>query len=78
MRKTTIDKLCDRINELGGATYPMCGYLYYANIKGDGRRHRTVYCIINENGGVAAAYNGPTPRHTAARLRELITALEAR
>lgn len=72
MRKTTIDRLCDEINALNGkCEYPQIGHLRYANIAGDGRRHRTVYAIINPLGGVRAVHNGATPRQTATKLRAI-------
>ena len=69
MKRGTIDKLCEAINTKKGLIYPSVGYLYYANIAGDGRRHRTVYQIIREGGGVAAVHNGYHAKATAANLR---------
>lgn len=76
MRKGIIDKLCDEINALNGnCVYPQLGHLRYSNIAGDGRNYRTVFAIINEDGGVRAVHNGRTPRHTAQKLRSIRDAL---
>lgn len=74
MRKTIIDKLCAAINEAHRLTYPMKGYRYFADIKGDGRGVRRVYIITGDNGGVTAINNGATYRQTAANLREVLEA----
>lgn len=73
MRKTTIDKLCKAINEANRLTYPMKGYTYFADIKGDGRNVRRVYVITGDAGGVTACHNGPTYRQTAENLREVLS-----
>lgn len=72
MRKTVIDRLCEQINEARRVTYPMRGYTYFADIKGDGQRNRKVYIITNDQGGVTACHNGSTYRETAAKLREVL------
>lgn len=72
MRKTTIDKLCEAVNALNSLSYPMKGYMYFADIRGDGRNIRRVYAITNDGGGVTACHNGFTYRHTAKNLRELL------
>lgn len=73
MRKTVIDKLLDEINKANGdCVYPQLGHLRYANITGDGRNYRTVYCIVNEGGGVRAVHNGRTDKETAANLRSIL------
>jgi len=74
MRKSTIDKLCEAFNKKYERTYPMPGFLRFADIKGDGRNRRNVYIIVNEGGGVAAIYNGATYRETAANLRSVLEA----
>lgn len=69
MRKCKIDILLDEINKLNGnATYPQMGYLYYADIRGDGRNIRKVYAIINIDGGVTAVHNGATAKATVKNL----------
>jgi hypothetical protein len=50
----------------------MRGYIYFADIKGDGRNKRRVYVITNDGGGVTACHNGATYRQTAANLREVL------
>jgi len=71
MKNGTIDKLCAAINEARRVVYPQKGYLYFANIKGDGTRRRRVYMITNEAGGVTAIHNG-SYRQTAKNLREVL------
>lgn len=72
MRQTTIDKLCKTLNEANRVAYPMRGYVYFADIKGDGRKRRRVYMVTSDGGGVTAIFNGATYRQTAANLREKI------
>lgn len=70
MRKTQIDLAVDALNAKRGLTYPMIGHLRYANIVGDGRRYRSLYVIINDQGGVSySGYNDRTPKKTLGRLR---------
>lgn len=70
MSKTTTEKLLDRLNELRGLSYPQIGYLYFADIKGDGRNIKKVYVITNEGGGVRlSSLNGRTDRDRCNRLR---------
>jgi hypothetical protein len=72
MKKGTIDKLCEAINQARRVTYPQRGYLYFANIKGDGiSRRRRVYMITSDGGGVTAMHNG-SYRQTAKNLREVL------
>ena len=72
MRKCKIDNLCDEINKLNGnAVYPQMGHLRYANIAGDGRNYRTVYTIVNANGGVSAVHNGATVKVTIKKLESI-------
>ena len=72
MRKTVIDRLCEQINEANRLTYPMKGYLRFADIKGGFKLRRKVYIITNDQGGVTACHNGATYRETAAKLREVL------
>ena len=69
MKKCKIDRMLEEINNLNGdCQYPQVGHLRYANIAGDGRNHRTVYVIVNDLGGVAAAHNGVNPKETIKKL----------
>lgn len=73
MRKSTIDNLCDKLNHNRGLTYPSIGYVYFADIRGDGRRKRALWEIINSGGGVARSIiNAPTYQQTAQNLRREI------
>lgn len=72
MKKCKTDLLIAEINALNGdCQYPQIGHLRYANIAGDGRRYRTVYCIVNANGGVRAAHNGATVHATIKNLETI-------
>lgn len=72
MRKSKIDNLCDEINRLNGnATYPQMGYLYYADIRGDGHNIKKVYAIVNAGGGVTAVHNGATAQQTVKNLESI-------
>jgi hypothetical protein len=72
MRKGKIDKLLEEINLLNdNCKYPSMGYMYYANIAGDGRNYRTVYVITNSNGGVTAVHNGKNPKETVKNLEAI-------
>lgn len=71
MRKCKIDIALDKLNAKNGLTYPMIGYSYFADIKGNGCRYgrRYVYTIINENGGVSySELNGRSYVHTATKI----------
>lgn len=70
MRRVT-DTLLDYLNEKNGKVYPQIGYVYFADIKGDGRNIKSVYRIINEGGGVqyATDLNGPTAAKRCAAIR---------
>ncbi len=72
MRKSTIDKLCEAINNARRVSYPDIGCLYFADIKGDGQNRRKVYIITNKNGGVTAVHNASTYRQTAQNLRVVL------
>ena len=69
---TTTEKLLNELNDKKGLSYPDVGYSYFADIKGDGRNIRSVYTIINENGGVCynRSLNGETPRKRCANIRQ--------
>jgi hypothetical protein len=72
MRKTTIDKLCEAINNTQGIVYPNKGYFRFSDIKGDGQGKRKVYVITGDHGGVTACHNGATYRQTAANLKSIL------
>lgn len=72
MRKCKIDILLDEINKLNGnAKYPQIGYLYYADIRGDGLNICKVYAIMNAGGGVRSAHNGATAKQTIKNLESI-------
>lgn len=58
---TTTDKLLNELNALRGLTYPDVGYLYFADVHGDGRANRKrVYMITNRDGGVTFTEHNAT------------------
>ena len=69
---STIVKLCHSINTARGLEYPAVGYLYFGDVKGDGRNSRRVWAVTNTNGAVTAVHNGKTYRETAANLRQIL------
>jgi hypothetical protein len=73
---STIVKLCHAINTARGLEYPAVGYLYFADVKGDGRNIRRVWVVTNANGAVTAVHNGKTYRETAANLRQILNTIE--
>lgn len=72
MKKGIIDKLCETLNRLNGLVYPMAGYVYFADVKGDGQAKRKVYMVMNDAGGVSLCYNGATYRQTADNIRKVL------
>ena len=73
---STIVKLCHAINTARRLEYPAIGYLYFADVMGDGSKRRSVWQVINRDGGIASAYNGKTYRETAANLRQILNTIE--
>jgi len=73
---STIVKLCHAINTARGLEYPAVGYLYFADVNGDGRNIRRVWAVINRDGGIVATHNGKTYRETAANLRQILNTIE--
>ena len=72
MQKSTIDKLCEAINKARNVAYPEVGYLYFADVKGDGQNRRKVYRVCNKLGGVEACHNASSYKQTAQNLREVL------
>lgn len=74
---TTTDKLLGQLNGLKGLTYPDVGYSYFADVKGDGTNNKSIYTIVNENGGVAySEMNALTSRARCEKIRAKIRKLE--
>ena len=73
---STIVKLCHAINTARGLEYPAVGYLYFGDVKGDGRNSRRVWVVTNTSGAVTAVHNGNTYRETAANLRQILNTIE--
>lgn len=71
MARTETDKLLDKLNERRGVQYPQVGYLYFADIRGDGSNIKRVYQIINIGGGVSLAHdlNDRNPVKRCAKIR---------
>ena len=73
---STIVKLCHAINTARGLEYPAIGYLYFGDVKGDGRNIRRVWVVTNTSGAVTAVHNGKTYQQTAANLRQILDSIE--
>lgn len=73
---TTTDKLLKELNSKNNKSYPEIGYFYFADIKGDGRNIKSVYQVINENGGVSYAHelNSSNSRTRCKKIRQAIKA----
>ena len=75
MRLSMTNKLLANLNTCRGLAYPDVGYSYFANIAGDGRVHRSIYTIINAQGGVAySALNARSARQCHENIRAAIYA----
>lgn len=74
MRKGKIDHALDALNAAKGTSgLRALGRSYYADIKGDGSNRRSVWTIINADGGVTySSLNGRTARETLRNI-ELAT-----
>ena len=74
MRKCKIDLLCDSINQSRGLNYPSIGYLFYADVKGDGiKRPRLVWQVISDHGGIGRAYEyRGSPHQTIKALQKTL------
>lgn len=67
------EKLLGQLNELRGKKYPDKGYMFYADVRGDGTGRKGCYTIINGDGGVVAnALNGIPPRARCESIRSCI------
>jgi hypothetical protein len=73
---STIAKLCNAINTARGLEYPAVGYLYFADLIGNGRERRRVWAVTNSSGAVTAVHNGKHYRETAANLRQILNTIE--
>lgn len=69
----TIDRLLTELNEKRGLKYPDVGFLYYADIKGDGQSPKSVWRIMNDQGGVCySELNARTPKAICDLIRGMI------
>jgi hypothetical protein len=71
MKRGVIDKLCSELNRARGLSSGHSGYVFYADIRGDGRSKRSVYVTL-PGGGVVAVYNSLSTVKTANNLRILL------
>ena len=73
---STTERLLEELNAAKGLSYPQVGYSYFADVKGDGRNIRSVYTIVNAQGGVTYSnFNAATPRQRCNKIRAAITAV---
>ncbi len=65
-----VEKACERYNaKLGFTDWNRIGRLQWADIRGDGSNRRSLYAVVNENGGVCASHlRGKTMRETIAAI----------
>ena len=68
--KTKTDLALGALNEARGLKYPDIGYLYYANVTGDGRSpaYRSIWCIVNAEGGIVRSHFNTTSSKAALAL----------
>jgi hypothetical protein len=70
---TKTGKLLNQLNQLRGKVYPDKGFMFYADVRGDGMGRKGCYTIINGNGGVIAnALNGIPARERCESIRSCI------
>jgi hypothetical protein len=72
---TITDKLLNELNAIRGLSYPEKGYLYFSDIKGDGRNLKSVWIISNFQGGVnyaGSTFNDVCARKRCAKIRAAI------
>ena len=78
VRASHINAALKTLNEKRGFAYPEVGYCYYADIKGNGRNIKSLYTIINANGGVTRSHlNGYTMRETLGNIERAIETARA-
>jgi hypothetical protein len=79
MRKCKIDRALDELNAARGKKYPDIGYVYYADIKGNGGvSRRSIWHVIYQNGGVTRSeLNKAYSRATLAAIISTIKGLQA-
>ena len=72
MRATVTTRLLDQLNKVRGLTYPSIGYVYYADIKGDGQNHYAVWEVATKGGGVRRSHLNGHPRARCNAIRKAI------
>jgi len=71
----TTEKLLAEYNQIRGLAYGDIGYVYFADVVGDGRRIRKVYVIRNQNGGVGlSSLHDSNPKRRSDKIRAAIAA----
>lgn len=78
VRASHIHAALKTLNEKRGFAYPEVGYCYYGDIKGNRRNIKSLYTIINANGGVTRSnLNGYTMRETLGNIERSIETARA-
>lgn len=73
IRDSDVRASIERLNKRNNTVYPNIGYVYYADIKGDGTHEPRVYKIINADGGVIlSTLNGRTKRETVININATV------
>lgn len=65
MRAPATQALLGELNAARGLKYPSVGYVYFADIKGDGQKHYAVWEVITLGGGVRR----PSLNHRSGKVR---------
>jgi len=67
---TKTEKLLNQLNQLRGKVYPDKGYMFWADVRGDGSGRKGCYTIINGDGGITSnKYSGVSNRVRCEWLR---------
>lgn len=70
---STTKKLLHELNTINGVAYLGIGYMYFADVVGDGTARPRIYTVINANGGVTlSALNDTNPRKRCTKIRDAI------
>ena len=70
---STTEKLLRELNTINGVAYPGIGYVFFADIVGDGIARPRIYTVVNANGGVTLSeLNDTNPRKRCTKIRDAI------
>ena len=72
---TQTEILLDELNALKGVVNPQKGFSYFANVKGDGSRRRSVYTIVSDDGTGGLIYSWMNDKNSVKRLANIKLAI---